>query len=125
LISNDHIILFSSFLDQILKLRNLGFASKDCLRALEQCNGNLDNAALWLTQNACSVNQFANFLQFAAEGGQAEEGGRLGIVNSASILAFQQLEVGKVWKYWNFSRVAINQTASFVVQNSLLERLHY
>ncbi|XP_072751576.1 intermembrane lipid transfer protein Vps13D isoform X2 [Anoplolepis gracilipes] len=37
---------------QVLKLVNLGFAEADCKMALDRCDGQLDDAALWLTQNA-------------------------------------------------------------------------
>ncbi|XP_029665286.1 LOW QUALITY PROTEIN: vacuolar protein sorting-associated protein 13D-like [Formica exsecta] len=37
---------------QVLKLVNLGFAEADCKIALDRCDGQLDDAALWLTQNA-------------------------------------------------------------------------
>lgn len=30
----------------------MGFSTNDCTKALEICNGQLDDAALWLTQNA-------------------------------------------------------------------------
>lgn len=30
----------------------LGFKTEDCIVALENCDGKLDDAALWLTQNA-------------------------------------------------------------------------
>lgn len=33
-------------------LSALGFQIEDCNEALKQCNGQLDDAALWLTQNA-------------------------------------------------------------------------
>ncbi|XP_044592109.1 vacuolar protein sorting-associated protein 13D isoform X2 [Cotesia glomerata] len=36
----------------IMKLSALGFAETDCEAALDVCNGQLDDAALWLTQNA-------------------------------------------------------------------------
>lgn len=36
----------------VLKLSALGFAEVDCETALVRCNGHLDDAALWLTQNA-------------------------------------------------------------------------
>lgn len=36
----------------VLKLSALGFTEFDCQIALEKCNGHLDDAALWLTQNA-------------------------------------------------------------------------
>lgn len=41
-----------SFLDDVSKLVALGFKTEDCLKALEICEGKLDDAALWLTQNA-------------------------------------------------------------------------
>lgn len=34
------------------KLSALGFQVSDCTRALEACEGRLDDAALWLTHNA-------------------------------------------------------------------------
>lgn len=37
---------------QVSKLTTLGFAETDCRIALDHCNGQLDDAALWLTQNA-------------------------------------------------------------------------
>ncbi|KMQ93281.1 vacuolar protein sorting-associated protein 13d [Lasius niger] len=37
---------------QVVKLINLGFAEADCKIALDRCDGQLDDAALWLTQNA-------------------------------------------------------------------------
>ncbi|RLU23666.1 hypothetical protein DMN91_003872 [Ooceraea biroi] len=37
---------------QVSKLTTLGFAEADCRVALDCCNGQLDDAALWLTQNA-------------------------------------------------------------------------
>ena len=36
---------------QIAKLTELGFTAADCKKALSECEGNIDNAALWLTQN--------------------------------------------------------------------------
>ncbi|XP_015113187.1 vacuolar protein sorting-associated protein 13D isoform X1 [Diachasma alloeum] len=36
----------------IMKLSALGFAETDCEAALDVCNGQLDDAALWLTQHA-------------------------------------------------------------------------
>lgn len=41
------------------KLTALGFAEVDCEVALDQCNGHLDDAALWLTQNAVPNGQIA------------------------------------------------------------------
>lgn len=40
------------FTDQIDKLTALGFSTQDCIHALERNNKKLDDAALWLTQNA-------------------------------------------------------------------------
>ncbi|XP_053983789.1 intermembrane lipid transfer protein Vps13D isoform X2 [Hylaeus volcanicus] len=37
---------------QVQKLTALGFMESDCRAALQLCNGQLDEAALWLTQNA-------------------------------------------------------------------------
>ncbi|XP_076758070.1 vacuolar protein sorting 13D isoform X2 [Xylocopa sonorina] len=37
---------------QVQKLMALGFTDADCRSALDLCNGQLDEAALWLTQNA-------------------------------------------------------------------------
>ncbi|XP_076167518.1 vacuolar protein sorting 13D isoform X3 [Ptiloglossa arizonensis] len=37
---------------QVQKLTALGFIESDCRAALDRCNGQLDEAALWLTQNA-------------------------------------------------------------------------
>lgn len=44
-----------SFLDDVSKLVALGFKTEDCLKALEICEGKLDDAALWLTQNAVPI----------------------------------------------------------------------
>ena len=37
---------------QISKLTALGFSRRDCHTALQECNGQIDEAAIWLTQNA-------------------------------------------------------------------------
>lgn len=39
----------------VAKLAALGFSKVDCEVALDKCNGHLDDAALWLTQNAMPV----------------------------------------------------------------------
>ncbi|KAK0083635.1 hypothetical protein PV325_008476 [Microctonus aethiopoides] len=39
-------------MSHVMKLSALGFAEIDCEAALDKCNGQLDDAALWLTQNA-------------------------------------------------------------------------
>ncbi|RWS05004.1 Vacuolar protein sorting-associated protein 13D-like protein [Dinothrombium tinctorium] len=40
----------------IQKLQTLGFSKDDCIQSLQACHGNLNDAALWLTQNASTVN---------------------------------------------------------------------
>ena len=42
----------------IVKLSALGFAETDCETALDRCNGHLDDAALWLTQNAVPSTEY-------------------------------------------------------------------
>ncbi|KFM78297.1 Vacuolar protein sorting-associated protein 13D, partial [Stegodyphus mimosarum] len=37
----------------VSRLANLGFSAEDCQKALNACRGNLDAAALWLTEHAC------------------------------------------------------------------------
>ncbi|KAM7310382.1 vacuolar protein sorting-associated protein 13D isoform X1 [Ixodes scapularis] len=37
---------------QVDSLREMGFTYEDCVRGLEECKGNVDEAAIWLTQNA-------------------------------------------------------------------------
>ena len=46
--STEGIALSSS----IKQLQNLGFAYEDCVKALENCGGNISESALWLTQHA-------------------------------------------------------------------------
>lgn len=41
--------------DQIDKLKTLGFSDDDCQTALSSCNNSLEEAALWLTQNASTA----------------------------------------------------------------------
>ena len=38
--------------DRIARLTALGFKNDDCVKALRLCDQSLDDAALWLTQNA-------------------------------------------------------------------------
>lgn len=45
-------ILNPLFSDDVSKLTALGFKREDCVTALQNCDGKLDDAALWLTQNA-------------------------------------------------------------------------
>jgi hypothetical protein len=40
------------FSGQVKKLSALGFHPDDCIAALADCNGHLDDAALWLTHHA-------------------------------------------------------------------------
>lgn len=44
--------LHHDIVDDVSKLIALGFKAEDCIAALENCEGKLDDAALWLTQNA-------------------------------------------------------------------------
>lgn len=44
---------------QVSKLTTLGFTEVDCRTALDHCDGQLDDAALWLTQNAEPSSDFA------------------------------------------------------------------
>ena len=41
--------------EELQKLQHLGFALVDCEKALTQCEGKLDDAAMWLTQNTTPV----------------------------------------------------------------------
>lgn len=41
--------------NQIQTLTALGFKYQDCVHALEMCDNQLDDAAIWLTQNAKTV----------------------------------------------------------------------
>ncbi|KAL6266404.1 hypothetical protein P5V15_003257 [Pogonomyrmex californicus] len=51
--SNEAVAEDSQIIDsQVRKLVSLGFAEADCRIALDHCDGQLDDAALWLTQNA-------------------------------------------------------------------------
>ncbi|XP_032690797.1 vacuolar protein sorting-associated protein 13D isoform X2 [Odontomachus brunneus] len=44
---------------RVSKLTTLGFAEVDCRTALDHCDGQLDDAALWLTQNAEPASEIA------------------------------------------------------------------
>lgn len=48
--------MFFLLLDKILSLTNMGFSATDCESALKYCDNKIDDAALWLTQNAVSQN---------------------------------------------------------------------
>ncbi|CAG0914450.1 unnamed protein product [Notodromas monacha] len=41
--------------DHVQKLKSLGFTEEDCLKALRERNGKLDESALWLLENAVPV----------------------------------------------------------------------
>ena len=43
-------------MEQISKLEKLGFSRADSEMALSACQGQLDEAAMWLTQNALPAN---------------------------------------------------------------------
>lgn len=70
---------FNAFADHTFKLSALGFSEEDCTKALEICGGEIDDAALWLTQNATHVPMNAD-----------------GAADSNSAVAFQTVEVGEV-----------------------------
>lgn len=52
IVEEEHPVNFRYQLD---KLKALGFNIDDCSKALMNCNGHLDDAALWLTQNAVPI----------------------------------------------------------------------
>ena len=41
--------------DALAQLASLGFVAEDCNRALRSCDGCVEDAAIWLTQNADPV----------------------------------------------------------------------
>lgn len=45
-------VIFPSGTTDIEGLLEMGFAYQDCVHSLKECKGNLDEAAIWLTQNA-------------------------------------------------------------------------
>ena len=45
---------------QMMQLMSLGFARQDCSEALQVSSGNLDEAAIWLTQNATPIDNEAD-----------------------------------------------------------------
>lgn len=45
--------------ESIQKLCGLGFSAKDCATALSMCDGRLEQAALWLTENSMAINSFS------------------------------------------------------------------
>lgn len=47
--------------ENINKLKSLGFSPKDCSIALEKCNGRLEPAALWLTENSVQESYTSDF----------------------------------------------------------------
>ncbi|KAG7207931.1 hypothetical protein KM043_009519 [Ampulex compressa] len=51
--------ILTSLESQVLKLMALGFEEADCRASLDLCNGQLDDAALWLTQHAMPNSQSA------------------------------------------------------------------
>lgn len=46
--------------DNVSKLIALGFKAEDCITALKNCEEKLDDAALWLTQNAVPVDNYGS-----------------------------------------------------------------
>jgi len=58
--SSEAVMESSQMMDSpVLKLISLGFAEADCRIALDHCDGQLDDAALWLTQNAVPTSAVA------------------------------------------------------------------
>ncbi|KYN30792.1 Vacuolar protein sorting-associated protein 13D [Trachymyrmex septentrionalis] len=58
--SSEAVMESSQMMDTpVLKLISLGFAEADCRIALDHCDGQLDDAALWLTQNAVPTSAVA------------------------------------------------------------------
>jgi vacuolar protein sorting-associated protein 13D len=45
----------STIVNEVKKLKALGFSTEDCQLALRTCSDNLEEAALWLTQNASAT----------------------------------------------------------------------
>ncbi|RZF46007.1 hypothetical protein LSTR_LSTR006773 [Laodelphax striatellus] len=89
----------ANFLAQVNKLSALGFASDDCAEALEQCNGQLDDAALWLVQHAattdCQPPQPQPHASFYLEGNTPAAGNGSPSADCAQSVAvsFSQIEV--------------------------------
>lgn len=55
--------------EAVRKLVTLGFAAEDCSEALKQCEGQLEEAALWLTQNASHKTSEGSQVRFRNETG--------------------------------------------------------
>lgn len=55
--SNKHILPTNKNRENLQKLGILGFTMKDCEIALSESSGNLDLAALWLTENSKAITQ--------------------------------------------------------------------
>lgn len=91
--------------DQVTKLQNLGFSSQDCLQALEKCSGNIDDAALWLTQNAIAVDDFPHFPSVRQETstGMSTYG-----ISNYDILSFRLLEVRYLFSFFVYYFVHIS-----------------
>ena len=58
---------------QLQTLMDLGFQRDACENALKVCNGQLDDAALWLTQNSDPTRVGKNEAAFVERGGSADE----------------------------------------------------
>ncbi|KAL1131085.1 hypothetical protein AAG570_012322 [Ranatra chinensis] len=70
-----------NFQNQLEQLKALGFRMEDCYKALNQCGGQLDDAALWLTQNATPASYKSSLVNSPTQEG------------AQSIFSFNNLEV--------------------------------
>ncbi|XP_065212498.1 intermembrane lipid transfer protein Vps13D isoform X2 [Planococcus citri] len=93
-VEEDSIELPANVKNQVNKLHALGFSVEDCLKALEKCGGNLDNSALWLTQNAMPQTPHSNFLDFTSAHESYLDNSPFSAGGSNDItMFFQQLEL--------------------------------
>nr|XP_037268534.1 LOW QUALITY PROTEIN: vacuolar protein sorting-associated protein 13D-like [Rhipicephalus microplus] len=60
----------SSNIDSLLEM---GFSRDDCLRSLEACGGNIEDAALWLTQNAMATSIYVGTAMSTSQTGVAKQ----------------------------------------------------
>ena len=62
---------------QISQLMTLGFSREDCAFAMSECRGQVNDAALWLTQNASPVKKALSASGDPSEGDAADQVGCL------------------------------------------------
>lgn len=59
-----HIVFLAvSVSDNVSKLAALGFKAEDCVMALQYCEEKVDDAALWLTQNAIPIHNYTSSIK--------------------------------------------------------------